>query len=939
MDTKNLPMYRAIHHDRRNKLMFVWYTDGSRMAYEVHHRFFTPNRGEYGAMPCGMKDIYGKEMYEVITAGDQEYEIKTRHSGPRNHICEADIDFRTRWLQSYYKDMNDVRFDMKDFNVGYLDIEVATTDRFPTAELAERPVNCVTLYVSKRDTYFVFGLGRDIKPETYQRFKDAGLNVSYTCCDDEVVLLNALFATIGASDLDIIMAWNGDWYDFPYLVNRADKLGVNIRQMSRLPVQYKSAYMSERDHVLEIAGTQVIDQMKLFRKFTMSERDSYKLDDVGFDITGERKAPLPDGYHSYKNYWDDYVFYNVQDVKLQVKIEEKKRMLETTIGACSEARVPFGAIFEAKKMLVGFILNFLHSQNLVFPPLKEVDAKTFPGAYVYSTPGYYEWLVSYDYRSMYPSIMMGANVSPEMKVEFPAGYEVPAYRLAELVRSPWTANGTKQVFYRRDAEGIVPAVTRKIFDGRTALKNLMKKAKKNGDKALADYYNMKQNSYKIFGNSLYGLLGNPYFQLYDPDNSASITAFGVELITMTIAELIKWLETELYNDTRYEELFGEKPTLNPAYNGSFTNAYGEVCPNRLSHGDTDSFFVKFDDLYSPFQQFLGKFIEVQIFIGGKLKSKERFDIASGEDQVAKVFTDAINSECSGAWDLLDEENKGKIMFDGYYTSGNIRIIYNRFTLTDYCRALDTAILEAKLDSIMAEYAKKWNYKDNTLFLKREKCIDKAIVTAKKKYICYVQSNEDIKYKTPEFAITGLEIVRSSTTPFGRKYIMKLVTDLLNIRDKFDIKRRYFEIKKEFFDITRSEHIYNIAIPSGVKTDPPKYLDMINMPKGTKIDWRVRSASVWNHLIETDPALKELTLEPIYGGAKVKFIDVHPNKFGISKLAFVGNECPSRVFDYFKPDWDAQWETTFGKSMGRLFEAVGWNSNFERDDRDLINELF
>ncbi len=287
---------------------------------------------------------------------------------------------------------------------------------------------------------------------------------------------------------------------------------------------------------------------------------------------------------------------------------------------------------------------------------------------------------------------------------------------------------------------------------------------------------------------------------------------------------------------------------------------------------------------------------------------------------------------------MDQETRDKVTFDGMFIKGNIRIIFNTFSLTDYCRVLDASILEEKLDWIMSKYAAKWNYMENTLFLKREKCINKAIVAAKKKYICFVESNEDIKYVECEFAITGLEIVRSSTTPFSRRYIKSMVTDLLNVRDKIKIRSRYFEVKKEFFKIALNGNSYDISIPSGISADPPKYLDMVNMPAGTKIDWRLRSASVWNHLVETDPVLSMMTLEPIFENTKCKFINVHKNKYGITKLAYIGNEPPARLFELFKPDWDSQWNTTFGDAMGRLFEAIGWSRNFEDDERDMLKTM-
>lgn len=938
------PMWSSIHHDRNNDRMFVWYTNGDRKAYNVKHRFYTPNRGEFGSYSTGMKDIYGKDMYEVIVDGKTEQDIRNERSGRHNDLSEIDVDFRTRWLQSQYQNHDEIRFDMADINICFLDIEVATKGRFPTAEKAEYPINCVTIYFSKLKKYYTFGLNRDLREDTYNTLRNN--NCEYINCPNERNLITELFTKIGENNVDILTGWNADFYDFPYLVNRAEKLGISLKLLSRLPGQYKSAYVSKRTNVLEIGGTETIDFLKLYRKFTFSERDNYKLDTIGKVEVNEQKAPLPDGYMSYIKYWDEFVLYNFQDVRLMVRIEEVRKMFETTVTACSEARVPFSAIFEAKKMLVGFLLNFLHKKNLVMPPLREYGREWFPGAYVYSTPGYYESLVSYDYRSMYPSIMMGANISPETKVTYPIDAVIPEGVLKNLVRSPWTANGTRQVFYRKDIVGIVPEVVRILFDGRTALKNLKKKAEKEGRTIEAQYYDMKQQTYKILGNSLYGLLGNPFFQLYDIDNSASITAFGRELIMSTVKELNEYMEKDFESDPKYVDIFGEKPYVNPARKGTFEQADHTLAYNRVSHGDTDSFFVKYDDFYASFKTMVGKHSEIVVFKGDKIISKNRFDLPNGEEAATARFTQMC-AEFSSDWDKMDAEKKAKMVADGILMSGEYRIIYNRFYLTDYCRMLDAGLMEEKLAGIMLNYANRWNYYENTLFLKREKCIHQAIVTAKKKYICRVESNEDIVYldkKTNErkakFAITGLEIVRSSTTPFARERILDMIDKMLKNMDRSVIRKEYLKVKNDFYQMIEDRKFYDISIPSGVKNDPPKYTAFLEMPseQQSKVDWRLRSASVWNHLIETDPVLSTLPLEPIFEAAKVKFIKVAPNKYGITSIAYVGNECPERLFDIFTPDWDEQWLKTFAQTMDRLFEAIGWGTNFEHDETSNLMEF-
>lgn len=938
-------MWTAIHHDRSKNLMFVWYTDGSRTASKTKHRFFTPVRGEYGSSPSGMKDIYGRDVYEVIVDGKSEMDIRNNHTGRHNHLSECDIDYRTRWLQKAYQDEEDIRFNVKDVNICYLDIEVATKGRFPSADKAEYPINCVTIYFSKWAKYYTFALNREINQETQQFFKDE--NCVYVNCIDERELLLELFRTIGENEVDILTGWNSSFFDMPYITNRAAKLDVSLKTLSRLPEQYKSVYISKQDGSLVIGGTEVIDFLELYKKYNFSERDNYKLDTIGFVEVGERKAPLPNGYMSYINDWDNFIRYNFQDVKLMTKIEKKCRMFDTTFTACSEAKVPFSAIFEAKKMLVGFILNYLHKQGIVMPPLKENEREWFPGAHVYATPGYYEHLVSYDYRSMYPSIMMGANISPETKIVYAIDEVIPADVLKTLVRSPWNANGKHQVFYSKDKIGIVPQVVKILFDGRTELKNMMKVANKAGNKDLADFYDMKQKTYKLLGNSLYGLLGNPYFQLYDIDNSASVTAFGKALITTTVEELNTYFEKELATNEKFNELFGYYAPIDKALKGKYENDDGVLTYRRVSHGDTDSFFVKYDDIYKPYKTNVGKSVEVLVFEGENVVERKLFAIENEKD-AKKMFNAMCIKYCSSWTDPeTSDEKKKKSFVEGIVFGKKHRVIYNRFLLTDFCRMMDAGLMESKLAEFMLAYANYWNYYENTLFLKREKCIHQAIVTAKKKYICYVESNEDEKYIDKEtlvlkakFAITGMEIVRSSTTPFARERILDLVKKMFKNMDKGEIRKEYLKIKQEFFDKIDKKEYYAISIPSGVKSTPPKFADYVSMEPSlkSKVDWRVRAGCVWNHLLETDEVMSTLPLEPIFESSKVKFIKVCENKYDLNSIAYVGDILPDRLFEIFTPNWDEQWEKTFAQTMDRLFEAVGWGDNLENDERDTMIEI-
>ena len=113
---------------------------------------FSPKHEEIAWQFCASENMTedDKEVFKAIKSGKEEYEILTDNQGTHNQLMECDIDFRTRWLQSHYNDQDDLKIDTKDFNICYLDIEVATVGRFPTADRADYPVNCVTIHFSKK---------------------------------------------------------------------------------------------------------------------------------------------------------------------------------------------------------------------------------------------------------------------------------------------------------------------------------------------------------------------------------------------------------------------------------------------------------------------------------------------------------------------------------------------------------------------------------------------------------------------------------------------------------------------------------------------------------------------------------------------------------------------------------------------------------------------
>jgi DNA polymerase I len=153
------------------------------------------------------------------------------------------------------------------------------------------------------------------------------------------------------------------------------------------------------------------------------------------------------------------------------------------------------------------MINYMHRKGLVIPHPGDQIQVPYEGAYIVANPGAYRWVVSYDFKAMYPSILASANISPETKFK---GKTPPQGSYSKSVMDG--------VWYDNEKLGIIPEIVSMIVDDRDKYKELQKmhsnpELKDSYDPELAAFYKRKQEAYKIYANSIYGLLGNRYFQL------------------------------------------------------------------------------------------------------------------------------------------------------------------------------------------------------------------------------------------------------------------------------------------------------------------------------------------------------------------------------------------------------------------------------------------
>ena len=217
---------------------------------------------------------------------------------------------------------------------------------------------------------------------------------------------------------DVITGWNVKFFDIPYLMNRMRKLFDNdvINKMS--PWNYINAERVQMGNknvqYWNMLGITVLDFFDLYKKFTYVRRESYRLNYISRIELGEEKVENP--YDTFKDFYTkDYqrfVEYNIQDVELVDKLEDKMRLIELCLTMAYEARVNYIDVFSQVRCWDTLIYNHLRQKNIIIPPRVEHDKNTkYEGAYVKDPSlGMHDWIVSFDLNSLYPHLIMQYNI-------------------------------------------------------------------------------------------------------------------------------------------------------------------------------------------------------------------------------------------------------------------------------------------------------------------------------------------------------------------------------------------------------------------------------------------------------------------------------------------------------------------------------------------------
>ena len=438
--------------------------------------------------------------------------------------------FQYSFISDNYRGMVD--YDLDKIKIGYIDIETSSEHGFPDVRNANEEVLAISYRCG--ETFRVYGC------QGYEPSE----GVLFVPCTSEEHLLLEFVNDWSMNYPDIITGWNSRFFDIPYLVNRIVKiLGQKMANKLSPWGWYKeneiNLFGNRKQQIFDLVGISSIDYMDVYKKFTYVNRESYSLNHIAYTELGEKKLDYSE-YSSlhelYKTNFQKFVDYNVRDVVLLERLEEKLKLLEMIISLAYMAKCNFNDVFSPVKMWDCIIFNHLKDQQIVVPPKKhETKTEAYEGAYVKDPQiGRHKWVASFDLNSLYPHLIMQYNISPETLVGMHTEsglvdalldkeFDVAFLKEKNLTMTP---NGS---LYTRKKQGFLPALMEKMYTDRVKYKNLLLTEQKKGKAAdtnkLAQYYNMQINL-KIALNSAYGALGNQWFRFYDVRNAEAVSVAG-----------------------------------------------------------------------------------------------------------------------------------------------------------------------------------------------------------------------------------------------------------------------------------------------------------------------------------------------------------------------------------------------------------------------------
>ena len=861
-------MYRNVAYLSREGVvrLYTWDADGNRIHNDIPYRPYyyveTTNRNRCDGMSLFNTPLMRREFPNEYHRRESIQKLKSDQGGQYDEIrLFENIGAQQQFLiDQYHQQNSDAEFSKFPIKFVFLDIETYSPDEFPTPEKCKDTINVITCYDSITKKFYTWGLGE---------WKPSVENVEYINCRSERELLVRFIEWIRKDPPDILSGWNSELFDIPYIINRANKvLGEeNVKDLSPVGTIYSRDLISQfgkfntRWH---IKGMSCVDYLDVYKKFSMGLRESYKLDDIAEHELGQKKIDFGDQSLAElsQSDWQTFVDYNIQDVNLLVRMEEKLRYLELLRMLAYTGLTPFENAMGTLNVITGAGVIESRKQQKIIPTFEKPprEGGKFEGAYVGEPQrGFQDYIVSFDVNSLYPNVMISLNLSPETKM---GSFEeqtdgrvllnkvkgkpnvLTKENLYKGIKEANLAVSRAQVLFSQNTKGVYPQIVDNFYKERVLIKKEQYKLKKQlseVDKSetkliaeLEDKINkldIKQFTIKIFINTVYGYFGNKHAPMGDTDISRSITLTGRAVIKQSNKILTEYIRDKC--NLTDEIMSKDSPVV---------------------YNDTDSVYITIKHLVNhlniPFKNKKGNV------------SKE-------------------------ALDVIDD-------------------------------------MESHLNKKIKQWGERaLNSKDCRFMFKRECICDVGLFLQKKRYILHVLDDEGIK--VDKFKYTGVEVVRTTMPKPVKPYVKKIIETMLQTKN-FNETNNALNKAYDIFKSLPIEDIAFVMGISQFKTDRrDDYGNIIESCEGFRtykgMPIHVKSAYYHNLLLKRLKLTNKY--EEIGAGDKVRYFYVkQPNKYGIKTFAYKYN-FPAEMKIDINPDIEMMFDKIIYSVIERLYESVNW----------------
>jgi DNA polymerase elongation subunit (family B) len=530
-------------YEKFNKMLVRGYDNGEYFQIEEEYQptlfVSSKKKSKYRTL-----DGYAVEPIQPGKISDCR-EFLEKYSKVDGFTVYGNDNYKAQYISDKYPE-EEIKFDITKIRLVTIDIEVAAEGGFPNVFDCAEEILTISIQNYSTKKIICFANGRS--------YNNTRKDVSYVHCTDEIDLINHFLAFWEQNTPDAVTGWNCELYDIPYIAGRIERI-LGEKEARRLSpwgnIRRKELVIQGREQIsYEVAGVSIIDYLDLYKKFTYTNQESYRLDHIAFVELGQKKLDHSE-FDTFREFytkdWQKFVDYNIKDVELVDQLEDKMKLIELCLTMAYDAKVNYNDVFYQVRTWDAIIYNYLKKRNIVIPP-KDKSSKDdkFAGAYVKEPiPGIYNWVVSFDLNSLYPHLIMQYNISPETLVETRHSSASVERILGKQISINGDfcvcANGAQ---YRKDIRGFLPELMEKMYNDRVVFKKKMLTAKqqyektptKELEKEIARCNNI-QMAKKISLNSAYGAIGNQYFRYYKLANAEAITLSG--------QVSIRWIESKM----------------------------------------------------------------------------------------------------------------------------------------------------------------------------------------------------------------------------------------------------------------------------------------------------------------------------------------------------------------------------------------------------------